>query len=86
MHFNIFKLTSVLKPVSNVSYFFDSKLIHAICAILTTNVNLIYFQPIIFFFTLKYFSILIKIDKEHRLFIGPGQIITLIFIIIDQEV
>ena len=36
--------------------------------------------------TLKYFCILIKIDKEHRLFIGPGQIITLIFIKIDQEV
>ena len=27
---------------------------------------------------LKYFSILIKIDKEHRYFIGPGQSISLI--------
>ena len=29
--------------------------------------------------TLKYFSILLKIHKEHSYFIGPGQSISLIY-------
>ena len=30
--------------------------------------------------TLKYFSLLIKVSRKHRLFIGPGQSKSLIFI------
>ena len=32
--------------------------------------------------TLKYFSILIKVCRKHRLFIGPGQSISLIYIVV----
>ena len=31
--------------------------------------------------TLKYFSILINVSRKHKLFIGPGQKLSLIFII-----
>ena len=32
--------------------------------------------------TLKYFSILIKVRRKHKLFIGPGQSISLICIVV----
>ena len=32
--------------------------------------------------TLKYFSILIKVSRKHRLFISPGQSISLICIVV----
>ena len=36
--------------------------------------------------TLKYFSILIKVSRKHRLFIGPGQGISLICIVVESDI
>ena len=35
--------------------------------------------------TMRYLNILIKIDKEHRHFIGPGQSISSIYIVVKSE-
>ena len=35
--------------------------------------------------TLKYFSILIKVSRKHRLFKGPGQSISLICIVVKSD-
>ena len=34
------------------------------------------------FTKVEYLSILIEVNKDHRLFIGPGQIISLIYIFV----
>ena len=36
--------------------------------------------------TLKYFSILIKVSRKHRLFIAPGQSISLICIVVKKDI
>ena len=36
--------------------------------------------------TLKYFIILIKVSRKHRLFIGPGQSISLICIVVKYDI
>ena len=36
--------------------------------------------------TLKYFSLLIKVSRKHRLFIAPGQSMILICIVVKYEI